>query len=130
MQLENIIVDAIDLRWLGRFWEQTLGTRTLTDNRDEGFETRLDLPGGGFLDLCFQPVAQRPTQPQRLHLDLLGGARQLEVARRLRELGASDLDIGQGDVAWIVLGDVEGNPFCVMEHREVYEYTRSEEIKS
>src|SRR5690625_7889611 len=48
-------------------------------------------------------------------------ARQLEVAQRLRELGASDLDIGQGEVPWIVLGDVEGNPFCVMEHREVYE---------
>src|SRR5699024_8417503 len=50
-------------------------------------------------------------------------ARQLEVAQRLRELGASDLDIGQGEVPWIVLGDVEGNPFCVMEHREVYEDT-------
>lgn len=123
MQLENIIVDAIDPRRLGRFWEQALGTRTLTDSGEEGFETRLDLPGGGFLDLCFQPVPQRPTQPQRLHLDLLGGARQLEVARRLRELGASDLDIGQGDVPWIVLGDVEGNPFCVMEQREVHSST-------
>src|SRR5690625_7563626 len=76
MQLENIIVDATAPGRLGRFWEQALGTRTLIDSEEEGFETRLDLPGGGFLDLCFQPVPHRPTEPQRLHLDLLGGARQ------------------------------------------------------
>src|SRR5690625_7009337 len=74
MQLENIIVDATAPGRLGRFWEQALGTRTLIDSEEEGFETRLDLPGGGFLDLCFQPVPHRPTEPQRLHLDLLGGA--------------------------------------------------------
>src|SRR5699024_9133624 len=84
MQLENIIVDATAPGRLGRFWEQALSTRTLIDSEEEGFETRLDLPGGGFLDLCFQPVPHRPTEPQRLHLDLLGGARQLEVAQRLR----------------------------------------------
>src|SRR5690625_7168655 len=69
MQLENIIVDATAPGRLGRFWEQALGTRTLIDSEEEGFETRLDLPGGGFLDLCFQPVPHRPTEPQRLHLD-------------------------------------------------------------
>lgn len=123
MQLENIIVDAVDPRRLGRFWEQALGTRTLTDSEEEGFETRLDLPGGSYLDLGFPPVPQRPTELQRLHLDLLGDVQQPEIAQRLRDLGASDLDIGQGQVPWMVLGDVEGNPFCVMEHRETYRET-------
>src|SRR5699024_2703919 len=56
----------------------------------------------------------------RLHFDLRGGEDQQEVAERLRGLGASDLDIGQGDVPWIVLGDVEAAALCVMEEREEY----------
>ena len=30
------------------------------------------------------------------------------------------LDIGQGEVPWVVLADPEGNPFCVMEERPEY----------
>lgn len=122
MHLENIVVDALEPGRLGRFWERALGATTLTDN-EEGYETRLDLPGGGFLDLCFQPVPQRLAEPVRLHLDLRGGQRQREIVERLRGLGAHDLDIGQGEVPWIVLGDVEGNPFCVMEQRDGYRGT-------
>ncbi|WP_433477323.1 VOC family protein [Spirillospora sp. CA-142024] len=36
-----------------------------------------------------------------------------EVAR-LRALGATDVDLGQGDVPWTVLADTEGNEFCVL----------------
>ena len=36
-----------------------------------------------------------------------------EVAR-LRALGATDVDVGQGDVPWTVLADPEGNEFCVL----------------
>jgi predicted enzyme related to lactoylglutathione lyase len=35
-------------------------------------------------------------------------------------LGARRLDIGQGDVPWVVLADPAGNPCCVMEERAVY----------
>ena len=34
--------------------------------------------------------------------------------------GPRHLDIGQGDVPWVVLADPEGNPFCVMEERPEY----------
>jgi predicted enzyme related to lactoylglutathione lyase len=34
--------------------------------------------------------------------------------------GARPVDVGQGDVPWVVLGDPEGNEFCVLEHRAVY----------
>ena len=37
----------------------------------------------------------------------------MEVAR-LRALGATDADVGQGDVPWTVLADPEGNQFCVL----------------
>lgn len=119
MFLENFGIDALDPQRLGRFWEAALGTTTLTDAPDI-FETRLRIDGDAYLDLCFARVPEPNHSPQRLHLDLLGGTAQQEVAQRLRELGASDLDIGQGEAPWIVLADPEGGAFCVMEEREAY----------
>ncbi|HEX6151343.1 VOC family protein [Nocardioides sp.] len=120
MYLENLVFDAVDPTRLGRFWEAAVGGERLTDQPDL-FETRLTVEGGPALDLCFQQVPERPSEPQRFHLDLHGGVRQAEVVRRLRALGAEPADIGQGDVPWVVLGDVEGNPFCVMEERAAYD---------
>lgn len=119
MYLENLVFDAVDPQRLGGFWETALGTERLTDE-PEGFETRLAVEGGPVLDLCFQRVAEPPTDPLRLHLDLSGGARQAEEVERLCGLGARHLDIGQGNAPWVVLADPEGNPFCVMEERASY----------
>jgi len=119
MFLENLVFDAVDPRTLGGFWEQALGCTRLTDGED-GVETRLSVPDGPELDLCFQRVAAPNTEPPRVHLDLAGGAQQAEVVERLLGLGARHLDIGQGDVPWVVLADPEGHPFCVMEERAAY----------
>jgi hypothetical protein len=117
--LENLVFDALAPSRMGRFWQAALGTETLTDE-PEGFETRLHHPGGPDLDLCFQRVPEPPSEPLRLHLDLCGGDDQQDVVDRLLGLGAHHLDIGQHDVPCVVLGDAEGNPFCVMEEREAY----------
>ena len=119
MFLENLVFDAVDPRRLGRFWEAALGAGQLTD-APEGYETRLAIDGGPVLDLCFQRVPEPPSEPLRLHLDLLGGAGQAEEVERLLGLGARHLDIGQRDVPWVVLADPEGNPCCVMEERTAY----------
>jgi len=119
MYLENIVMDATEPQRLGRFWEAALGCERLTDEPD-GFETRLTIEGGPMIDLCFQRVPEPPSEHPRLHLDLLGGARQAEEVERLLGLGARHLDIGQGDVPWVVLADPEGNPCCVMEDRAAY----------
>jgi Glyoxalase-like domain len=119
MYLENLVTDAVEPQRLGRFWEAALGAERLTDEPD-GFETRLTIEGGPVLDLCFQRVPEPPSEPPRLHLDLLGGAHQGGVVDRMLGLGARHLDIGQGDVPWVVLGDPEGNPFCVMDERSAY----------
>ncbi len=116
MFLENLVFDAIDPQRLGRFWEAVVGGERLTDEH-EGFETRLNVEGGPVLDLCFQRVPEPPTEPVRLHLDLSAGGRQAEEVNRLLALGAHHLDIGQGDVPWVVLADPEGNPCCVMDQR-------------
>ena len=60
MYLENVVVDAQHPQRLGRFWEELLGCATLTDEPD-AFETRLSVPGGPALDLCFQRVSTPPT---------------------------------------------------------------------
>ena len=119
MYLENIVFDAVDPRRLGLFWEAAVGGERLTDEHD-GFETRLAVDGGPVLDLCFQPVGAPPSEPPRFHLDVAGGGRQDEVVERLLGLGARRIDIGQGEVPWVVLADPEGNPFCVMEERASY----------
>jgi hypothetical protein len=119
MYLENVVIDAVDPQRLGRFWEAALGCERLTDEPGI-FESRLAVDGGPVLDLCFQPVPEPPSEPLRLHLDLLGGSGQAEQVEHLLGLGARHLDIGQRDAPWVVLADVEGNPFCVMEERAEY----------
>jgi len=119
MYLENVVIDAVDPQRLGRFWEAVVGGEQLTDEV-AGYETRLTIERGPVLDLCFPRVPEPPAEPPRLHLDLVGGTRQAEEVDRLLGLGARRLDIGQGEVPWVVLADPAGNPFCVMEERESY----------
>ena len=121
MYLENVVVDAQQPQRLGLFWEQLLGCSTLVDEAD-AFETRLSVPDGPALDLCFQRVPTPPTPNPRLHLEVYGGEAQDQdlVVQRALSLGARHLDIGQRDVPWVVLADPEGNPFCVMEDRPEY----------
>ena len=56
------------------------------------------------------------TVKNRLHLDVrpADGSDQKTELARLIELGARPVDIGQGDVAWHVLADPEGNEFCLL----------------
>jgi len=94
MYLENLVFDALDPHRLGRFWEATLGTETLTDE-PAGYETRLHHPGGPELDLCFQPVPDSPSEPLRL---------QLVLAPSVVPAGS--------------LADPEGTPFVVADEEE------------
>src|SRR5699024_3800010 len=117
MFLENLSIDAMDPIRLGRFWEEALGTTTLTEAPGI-FETRLDLDGTAYLDLCFAQVPAPNRSSQRLHLDLRGGRQQAEVAERLRGLGASAPEMGQGGGPERVPVGVEGGASCGREGRE------------
>ena len=88
MYFENVVFDATDPQTTGRAWEAELGTETLTDE-EAGFETRLSVPGGPELDLCFQRVPDEPAERSRLHLDVRAGeltALRLESADPARDL--------------------------------------------
>lgn len=116
MYLENVVVDALDPQRLGRFWEAVIGGERLTDV-PEGFETRLALPDGPELDLCFQRVPDAPTGPPRLHLDVAGGEDPEAEVARLVALGAGRVDDG-----WS-LTDPEGHPFQVLPGGPSYDGT-------
>ena len=55
----------------------------------------------------------------RLHFDVApsGGSTQSEEVDRLVSLGATPVDIGQGDVSWVVMTDPDGHEFCVLTPR-------------
>ena len=43
--------------------------------------------------------------------------KRLAEVERLVSLGATRIDIGQGDVTWVVMTDPDGNEFCVLTPR-------------
>ncbi|MEW9556406.1 VOC family protein [Nonomuraea sp. NPDC050783] len=112
---------------LGRFWAEALGWSVssegpgVTNLEPEGLDW--PDPAGFYIDLVTVPDPE--TVQYRVHLDLAttSEAHQAELVARLKELGATPADVGQGDVPWTVLADPEGNLFCVLEPREVYRDT-------
>ena len=61
----------------------------------------------------------------RVHVDLAttSTTHQAELVTRLKDLGATPADVGQGDVTWTVMADPEGNEFCVLDPRPLYRDT-------
>jgi predicted enzyme related to lactoylglutathione lyase len=123
-RLVHLVIDANDPARLARFWAAALGWEIAAEEPDEvdveppGF----DYPGPAALPLVFVSVPEAKTVKNRVHLDLAteSAGHQADVVARLRGLGARPLDIGQGDVPWVVLADPEGNELCVLEPRPVY----------
>ncbi|MGZ6798077.1 MAG: VOC family protein, partial [Nocardioidaceae bacterium] len=58
-------------------------------------------------------VPEQKAVKNRLHIDLRPQNQAAEVAR-LEALGATRVDIGQGETTWVVLADPDGNEFCVL----------------
>ena len=113
LEWEQVVIDARDPVALGRWWLEALGWILVNDDADE-FEIR---PRPGRLPgLIFEPVENRKQTKNRLHLDFRPDDQDAEV-ERLIALGASRVDIGQGEVPWVVLADPEGNEFCVLRDR-------------
>ncbi|MFF4271185.1 VOC family protein [Streptomyces sp. NPDC001536] len=108
-----IVVDCADPRAMARFWGEALDW-PLHEVNDDHALFRSPKGVGPYLEFLRTPDVK--TVPDRLHLDLLpypGDDKEAEVAR-LRALGATDLDLGQGDVPWTCLTDPEGHEFCVL----------------
>ncbi|MEV0735639.1 VOC family protein [Streptomyces sp. NPDC050549] len=130
MTLRPVLVNikAVDDSAVGRFWAKALGWTPAgaepgaTAVKPAGFDW-LD-PVGVCVDVIAVPEPKTATK-NRVHLDLAStsAAHQAELIARLRSLGATPVDVGQGEVPWTVLADPEGNEFCVLEPREIYRDT-------
>lgn len=127
LRLVQVNFKARDDSALGKFWADALGWGTssegpgVTNVEPVGF-TWPD-PSAVCVDVVTVPDPE--TVQYRVHLDLAttSAAHQAELIARLKELGATPADIGQGEVPWTVLADLEGNLFCVLEPRPIYQDT-------
>ncbi|MER6284770.1 VOC family protein [Streptomyces sviceus] len=124
----QVNIKAVDALAVGRFWAEALGWTAYRP----GVTTYVG-PAGGLvwpdpvaLGIDVVPVPEpKSATKNRVHLDLAttSADHQAGLVARLRAVGATPVDVGQGDVPWTVLADPEGNEFCVLEPREVYRDT-------
>src|SRR5215467_9804180 len=109
-----VVADCADPRAMARFWGEAMDW-TLHEVTDDHAMLRSAQGVGPYLNFLRTPDAK--TVKNRVHLDLRpypGDDQAAEVAR-LRALGATDIDVGQGaDVSWTCLADPEGNEFDVL----------------
>jgi len=84
---------------------------------DQHEETAIRAPDGtGPMITWGGPPLAPKLGKNRLHLEVaaLGRAHQHAEVDRLVDLGAARVDIGQGDVDWVVMADPDGNELCVL----------------
>jgi hypothetical protein len=115
IRIQCLCVDSAHPSRSADFWEAALGWRRTHDTEDE---VVLEPPAGSqedgvAPDLLFLKVAEPKMVKNRLHLDLRPADQAAEVAR-LEALGARRVDVGQGDVSWVVMADPDGNEFDVL----------------
>ncbi|RFU39917.1 VOC family protein [Actinomadura logoneensis] len=108
-----VVVECADPRAMAAFWDQAIDW-TLHEVTDDRAVMRSSKGVGPYLEFVRTPAVE--AVKHRVHLDLLPDPvddKPAEVAR-LTALGATGADIGQGEVPWTVLSDLEGNEFCVL----------------
>ncbi|WP_326712217.1 VOC family protein [Streptomyces sp. NBC_01474] len=120
----ELAIDCADPDALARFWCSVLGYEV--QDVEDGLVTigppavpeGKDRPGPVPPALTFARVPEGKTVKNRLHIDVNPTDREWdEEVRRLLDLGARHIDVGQGDVSWVPLADPEGNEFCVLATR-------------
>jgi len=125
----TIVVDCRDTKAQAQWWADVLGWKKIYETEDEvvivpqhaSIEAAKSTPweqiGPG---LVFVPVPEGKTVKNRLHMDLaphISDDRDAEI-QRLLDMGATKVDVGQGDAGFEVLADPEGNEFCVLSARD------------
>jgi predicted enzyme related to lactoylglutathione lyase len=104
-------------REVGYFWSAALGWPLVWDQDQE---TAIRAPDGtGPLITWGGPPVGPKVGKNRLHLDIAppNQVDQRAEVDRLVALGATRIDIGQGEVSWVVMADPDDNEFCVLSAR-------------
>lgn len=111
----ELCIDCADPEKLAEFWCEVLDYKITERDDDE-----VEIKGSRDTDpsILFARVPEKKTVKNRLHIDLSPSDREQDAeVERIKALGATPVDIGQGDVSWVVLADPEGNEFCVLSQR-------------
>ena len=113
-RLDALCIDANDAVRLAHFWAAALQWE-IHESRDE---IGLVATDGTRFRILFEPVSEKKTGKNRIHLDLTTTSTDdhVDTVARLVELGARHAEVGQrGDEGHVVLADPEGNEFCIIE---------------
>ena len=123
----SVVVDCRDVAAQARWWGEVLDWPVVYEAEDEvviaprhaldDAATPWEQRATG---LVFVPVPEGKQVKNRLHIDVAPpkDADQAEEVSRLEAMGATRVDVGQGEQTWVVLADPEGNEFCVLSPRE------------
>ena len=111
--MEAVAFDALDPARVAGFWAGMLGRDLVEDARGvsvPGSETQLGLR------FAPSPVPKTGPNPVHLHLTSTSPEDQQRTVATALGLGGRHLDVGQlPEEDHVVLGDPEGNEFCVIE---------------
>ena len=118
-RLYSVVFDALDMAAQGQWWADALGWQVVFQDDDEVAVADGD---DHSLALVFVRVEEPKVGKNRVHLDLASQSLedQAAIVARLVAAGSTRVDIGQGDVDWVVLADPEGNEFCVLAPNEKF----------
>jgi hypothetical protein len=126
-RLASIAIDAINPRAVADFWCAVLNWQVVDE---ETGIISIGPPDDSWPSIDVIAVPEGKTIKNRLHFDLRAdGVSTAEELARLLALGAQRRDVGQGrDVSWVVLGDPEGNEFCLLS-RSVQDLEQEQALK-
>ena len=112
-----IVLDTPDPGALAPFWSEAAGWPIVGRGGDQAALAR---PDGLGPRLELIRVSDPKVAKNRVHIDVAPYAADDQAAEvsRIRGLGASPADIGQGEQTWVVLADPDGNEFCVLSPRD------------
>jgi len=111
----SVVFDCADPLALMTFWQEVTGFQVRSEGPDW---CMLKDPAGIAPKLAFQRVPEAKVVKNRVHLDLFTPDERAHAAR-IEALGAKRLWISDDpEDPFIVLGDPEGNEFCVVRVRK------------
>ena len=113
LSVDTLTIDCHDPKLLADFWCAALGYRL--DEIDEEDAVIKPAAGPGWT-MLFQTVPEEKAVKNRLHLDVRPERRRWPPRwRGSEQLGATAITrVDEGGSFWTVMGDPEGNEFCVL----------------
>jgi predicted enzyme related to lactoylglutathione lyase len=112
-RISAISIAATEPRRMAEFWCAVLGWEI---QHLDSTGADIGPADGSWPTIEFGRMPEEKIFKNRLHFDLRAdGATQDDELRRLLDLGARRIDVGQTlDATWVVLADPEGNEFCLL----------------